>query len=348
MKKNRLGRTELLVSNYCLGTMTWGSQTGTRRAHAQIDAARDHGINFIDTSEIYPMDPVRPETIGRTERIIGLWLDGAPGRRSDVILATKHAGQGMRMVRGGAPISAATIPEAVEGSLRRLKTDYIDLYQFHWPNRGSYHFRRNWDQEAATRDPRRIADNMIDCLDALEAERKRGTIRAFGLCNETAWGLTRWIALAEGRAAPRPATIQNDYSLLQRQFDTDLAEVSLHEEAGLLASAPLSAGLLTGKYQGGAVPQGSRRARIPDLNNRVTPGSFAAVDDYMDIAFKHDLDPVHMALAWVASRPFVTSVVFGAHTGEQLDRVLAGLDTRLGEEVLRDIDLAHGDHPQPY
>ena len=348
MKMNPLGRTGLTVSELCLGTMTFGTQTSEAEGHAQIDRALAAGINIVDTAEMYPVNPVAKETVGRTEEIIGTWNAANPARRGDYILATKHSGAGLAAVRDGAPITAESIPATVEGSLRRLQTDYIDLYQFHWPNRGSYHFRRNWDQEAATRDPRRIADNMIDCLDALEAERRRGTIRAFGLCNETAWGLTRWIALAEGRAAPRPATIQNDYSLLQRQFDTDLAEVSLHEEAGLLASAPLSAGLLTGKYQGGAVPQGSRRARIPDLNNRVTPGSFAAVDDYMDIAFKHDLDPVHMALAWVASRPFVTSVVFGAHTGEQLDRVLAGLDTRLGEEVLRDIDLAHGDHPQPY
>jgi len=229
-----------------------------------------------------------------------------------------------------------------------MKTDYIDLFQFHWPNRGSYHFRRNWDQEAATLDPRRVADNMIECLDALEGERRRGRIRAFGLCNETAWGLTKWIALATGRDAPRPASIQNDYSLLHRMFDTDLAEVSLHEDAGLLASAPLAAGLLTGKYQGGAIPKGSRRERVPDLNNRVTPRSFAAVEDYMDLAFKHDLAPVHMALAWVASRPFVTSTVFGARTAEQLDRILAGLDLQLAEEVQKDIEIVHADHPHPY
>ncbi|WP_375173403.1 aldo/keto reductase [Pseudooceanicola sp.] len=348
MKTTRLGHTELQVTTFCLGTMTWGSQTGTRRAHAQLDAARDRGINFLDTAEIYPLDPVRPETIGRTERIIGLWLDGAAARRADMIIATKHAGQGMRMIRGGAPISAATIPEAVEGSLRRMKTDYIDLYQLHWPNRGSYHFRRNWDRQAATLDPHRVTDNMIDCLDALEKERRRGTIRAFGLCNETAWGLARWGTLATARQAPFPATIQNDYSLLHRMFDTDLAEVSLHDGIGLLASAPLAAGLLTGKYQGGAVPKGSRMERIPDLNNRATPRSFAAVEDYMDLAFKHDLDPVHMALAWVASRPFVTSTVFGARTAAQLTRILDGLDLELSEEVLKDIDLVHRDHPQPY
>ena len=348
MKTNRLGRTGITVSNYGLGTMTWGTQTGTRTAHAQIDAAMDRGINFIDTAEIYPMDPIKSETLGRTERIIGLWLDNARGKRSDIIIATKHAGQGMRMVRNGAPISALTIREAVEGSLRRMKTDYIDLYQFHWPNRGTYHYRRNWSAEARKADPRKIIDNMAQCLEALEAERKRGTIRAFGLSNETTWGAAKWLALADERNAPRPVTIQNEYSLLCRSFDTDLAELSLHEDLGLIANAPLAAGLLTGKYQGRAVPKGSRMERMPDLNTRATPRAFAAVDDYMDVAFKHNLDPVQMALAWVAARPFVTTTVVGTRNAEQLQRVLNGLELELEEEVLKDIDLVHQDHPLPY
>lgn len=348
MQHNRLGRTGIKVSKYCLGTMTWGSQTGARKAHAQLDAALDRGINFIDTAELYPMEPVRSETLGRTERIIGLWNERASARRGDLIIATKQAGQGMRMIRGGAPIGPDTIREAIEGSLRRLKTEYIDLYQLHWPNRGSYHFRKSWDQQAGQIDPARVADNMAQCLDTLEAERKRGTIRAFGLCNETAWGMARWLALADTRSAARPVAIQAEYSLLNRSFDTDLAELSLYEDVGLLASAPLAAGLLTGKYQGQMVPKGSRMERVPGLNNRATPASFAAVDDYIDVAFKHDLDPVHMALAWVASRPFVTSTVFGCRTPEQMIRTLDGLDTTLGEEVLKDIDLVHRDHPAPY
>lgn len=348
MQKNRLGRTEIMVSNYCLGTMTWGSQIGTRRAHAQIDAALDHGINFIDTAELYPMDPVRSETIGRTERIIGLWLDGARGKRSDLIIGTKQVGPGMRMIRSGAPISARTIPEAVEGSLRRMKTDYIDLFQFHWPNRGSPWHQTNRTGRRATHDSRHITDNMAQCLDALEAERRRGTIRTFGLSNETAWGMAKWLSLSGDRNAPRPVTVQNEFSLLHRRFETDLAELALYEDVGLLATAPLAAGLLTGKYQGKAIPKDSRMERMPTLNNRATPRSFAAVEDYMDLAFKHDLDPVHMALAWAATRPFVTSAVFGVSSPDQMQRVLSGLNLALDNEVVKDINLVSADHPLPY
>lgn len=348
MKRNRLGRTDIMVSNYCLGTMTWGSQTGARRAHAQIDAALDHGINVLDTAELYPMDPVRSETVGRTERIIGLWIDQAPARRADLVIATKQAGPGVRMVRGGAPITPDTIRQAVEGSLRRLKTDYIDLFQFHWPNRGSYHFRKSWEQQVSKFDPRRVQDNMARCLEALEDERRRGTIRAFGLSNETAWGAAKWVSLSDTLSAPRPVTVQSEYSLLHRVFDTDMAEFCLYEDVGMLANAPLAAGLLTGKYQGRAVPKQSRMERTPDLNARATPRSFAAVEDYMDLAFKHDLDPVHMSLAWVAQRPFVTSVIFGARTQDQLTHILSGIDTQLGEEVLADIDIVSQDHPAPY
>lgn len=348
MQKNRLGRSELHVSPYCLGTMTWGAQTGTRRAHAQIDTALDHGINFIDTAEIYPMDPVRSETLGRTERILGLWLDNYPGRRADLVIATKIAGPGMRKMRGGAPITPDTIREGVEGSLRRMKTDYIDLYQFHWPNRGSPQFRRDWDQQIKAHDRQAVTDNMAACLEALAAERKRGTIRAFGLSNETAWGMSNWLQLSATHNGPRPISIQNEYNLLHRQFDTDLAELCLYDDVGLLASAPLAAGLLTGKYQGGAVPKGSRMERQGTLNNRATPNSFAAVESYLDIAFKHDLDPVQMAMTWAATRPFVASVVFGVRTAEQMTRILEGAALSLSDDVLTDIAKAHKDHPLAY
>ncbi|WP_136635080.1 aldo/keto reductase [Pseudooceanicola onchidii] len=348
MQKNRLGRTEIKVSKFCLGTMTWGTQTGARKAHAQIDMALDHGVNFIDTAELYPMDPVKSETIGRTERIIGLWLEGAPNRRSDIVIATKQVGQGMRMIRDGAPINAATIRLAVEGSLRRLKTDYIDLFQFHWPNRGSYHFRPSAWHTARPPAPQKIKANMVECLHALEAERRRGTIRAFGVSNETAWGVGKWLSLAESHDAPRPVSVQNEYSLLQRSYETDLAELSVNEDIGLLANSPLAAGLLTGKYQGNAVPKGSRMERTPSLNSRATARSFAAVEDYMDLAFKHDLDPVQMAMAWVTSRPFVTSAVFGTRTAEQLARVLEGADLTLSREFLDDVEIVRRDHPMPY
>ena len=348
MRMKELGRTGIEVSTYCLGTMTWGTQTRSSEAHKQIDAALEHGINFLDTAEMYPTNPVKEETIGRTERIIGLWLEKSRGHRSEVVIATKHSGEGMKHVREGAPITAQSIPEEIEGALRRLKTDYIDLYQFHWPNRGSYHFRKNWSYDPSGQDPKAVTENMQECLLALEKERKRGTIRAFGLSNETAWGMAQWLRLAENGGWLRAATIQNEYSLLCRGFDTDLAELCLNEDVGLMAFSPLATGLLTGKYQGRAKPAGSRITVSPELGGRKTKRAFAAVDEYLDIAFKYDLDPVHMALAWVEQRPFTTSVIFGATTQAQLKHVLAGRDLKLGEEVLNELDEVHKAHPMPF
>jgi aryl-alcohol dehydrogenase-like predicted oxidoreductase len=348
MRMNQLGRTGIEVSQYCLGSMTWGNQTRSAEAHKQIDAALANGLNFVDTAEMYPVNPMREETIGRTERIIGLWMEKTRGHRSEIVLATKHSGEGMMHTREGAPISAATIPAAIEGSLRRLKTDYVDLYQFHWPNRGSYHFRQNWQYDPSAQNPRQVLDNMSECLLALEKERKRGTIRAFGLSNETAWGMAQWLRIAEGSGWLRAATIQNEYSLLCRTFDTDLAELCANESVGLLAFSPLAAGLLTGKYQGRAKPKGSRITLSPDLGGRKTARVFPAIDDYIDVAFKHDLDVVHMCLAWAAQRPFTTSVIFGATTFEQMEHVINGLDLTLSAEVLSDLDVVHKAHPMPF
>ncbi|MGI3166201.1 aldo/keto reductase [Pseudooceanicola sp. 200-1SW] len=348
MRRNKLGRTGIEVSEYCLGSMTWGNQTPSREAHKQIDAALDRGIDFIDTAEMYPVNPVREETIGRTERIIGLWLEKSRGHRGDVVIATKATGAGSAFVRDGAALTPETITEAIEGSLRRLKTDYIDLYQFHWPNRGSYHFRKYWSYDPTGMDRAEVLDNMQACLQALEKEQKRGTIRAFGLSNESAWGMAQWLRLAEEGHGPRAATIQNEYSLLCRLFDTDLGELCMLEDVGLMAYSPLGAGLLTGKYQGRAKPPGSRMALNGDLGGRATKRVFPAVDDYLDVAFKHDLDMVSMCLAWAAQRPFNASVIFGATTMEQLERILEGLDLTLSDEVLADLDAVHRAHPMPF
>ncbi len=347
MKMKKLGRTDIDVSELCLGSMTWGTQNTAEEAHGQIDRALANGINFIDTAEMYPVNPVSAETIGRTERIIGLWIEHEM-RRDEVILATKHSGEGMAHVREGAPISAASIPEAIEGSLRRLKTDYIDLYQFHWPNRGSYMFRQNWTFDPS---PQTLIDtqaHMEEALEALQKEVKKGRIRAFGLSNESAWGVAQWAATAERVGGPRAATIQNEYSLLCRLFDTDLAEASVQEDVGLLAFSPLAAGLLTGKYQGGAQPAGSRMTLNPDLGGRKTDRAFAAVDAYDDIAKRHGLDLTQMALAWCCTRPFMTSVIFGATTDAQLDHALAAADIELSAEILSEIDAVHRQHPMPY
>jgi aryl-alcohol dehydrogenase-like predicted oxidoreductase len=347
MKMKQLGRSGIEVSEFCLGTMTWGTQNIAEEAHDQIDRALDAGINFIDTAEMYPVNPVSEETIGRTERIIGLWFE-RDERREDVILATKHSGEGLMHVREGAPISSKTIPEAVEGSLRRMKTDYIDLYQFHWPNRGSYMFRKNWTYDPSSQLLLDTRHHMEDALEALQKEVRRGTIRAFGLSNESAWGTTKWLETAERMGGPRVASVQNEYSLLCRLYDTDMAEMSLQEDVPLLAFSPLAAGLLTGKYQGGAVPEGSRMSLNGDLGGRKTERAFRAVDAYVGIARKHGLDPTQMALAWCRTRPFMGSIIFGATSLEQLEVSLGAMDLDLAPEVLAEIDAAHRAHPMPY
>jgi aryl-alcohol dehydrogenase-like predicted oxidoreductase len=254
----------------------------------------------------------------------------------------------MQHVREGAPISAATIAETLEGSLRRLKTDYIDLYQFHWPNRGSYMFRQNWAFDPSQQNRAKTLDNMEECLEALQKEVKRGTIRALGLSNESAWGTTQWIAAAERVGGPRVASVQNEYSLLNRLYDTDMAEMSMNEDVGLLAFSPLATGLLTGKYQGGEIPDGSRMSLNPDMGGRRTERAFEAVDVYLDIAKKHGLDPTQMALAWCCTRPFMASVIFGATTMAQLDLALGAADVTLSDEVLDEINAANRSHPLPY
>ena len=347
MKMNPLGRTGLTVSELCLGTMTFGTQTSEAEGHAQIDRALAAGINFIDTAEMYPVNPIRAETIGRTEEIIGNWNAANKARRGEFVLATKHSGEGSK-ARDGAPISSKTIPEAVEGSLKRLQTDVIDLYQFHWPNRGSYMFRQNWTYDPSGQNKDETIANMEDCLEALQKQVDKGNIRFFGLSNESAWGTAQFLRISEEHGWPRVATMQNEYSLLCRLYDTDLAELSVNEDVGLIAFSPLAAGLLTGKYLDGAVPEGSRKSIVSDLGGRMTPRVHGAVAAYVDIAERHGLDPVHMALAWCRTRPFMASAIFGATTMDQLDVALGSVDVVLSDEVMAEIDKAHRAHPMPY
>lgn len=347
MKMNDLGKSGIKVSEYCLGSMTWGTQNTSAEAHAQIDRALAAGINFIDTAEMYPVNPMGPKTVGRTEEIIGQWFAKSQ-RRSDVVLATKHSGEGVPFVRDGAAISSATIPQTIEGSLKRLQTDYIDLYQFHWPNRGSYMFRKNWAFDPSSQDRAETVAHMEDALSALQREVKRGTIRAFGLSNESAWGMTQWAAIAAHTGGPRPIAVQNEYSLMCRLADTDVAEACVNEDIDMFAFSPLAAGLLTGKYQGGVVPEGSRMSLNGDLGGRKTERAFGAVDAYLKVAERHGLPPVHMALAWCAARPFMGSVIFGATSMDQLELALGAADVRLSDEVLADLDEVHSAHPLPY
>ena len=346
MRYTTLGRSELSVSTFCLGTMTWGSQNSDAEAFAQIDYALAQGINFLDTAEMYPTTPLSAETSGETERIIGRWL-ARSGRREDIVLATKIVGAGNRTVgRDGGPIGPKTLRLALEGSLRRLGTDRVDLYQLHWPNRGSYHFRRVWTF-APEKQPRGQAEEMAAILETLGDLVREGKIRAIGLSNESAWGTARYLSLAEARGLPRVVSIQNEYNLMCRMFDLDLAELCHQEEVGLLGYSPLAAGFLTGKYDGGARPAGSRAAINGDLGGRISAHSEPVAEAYVAIARRHGLDPAQMALAFAASRPFMASVIIGATTMEQLRADIAAADLTLPAEVLNDIAALRRRFPQP-
>ncbi|MEM7471220.1 MAG: aldo/keto reductase [Pseudomonadota bacterium] len=346
MKTIPLGRTDIQVSQLCLGSMTWGTQTSEAGGHAQMDMALEAGINFIDTAEAYPVNPMNKENAGKTEAIIGNWFE-ARSNRDKVVLATKCAGAG-NYIRDGEEISSRVIHEAIDGSLKRLKTDYIDLYQLHWPNRGSYMFRQNWTYDPSKQDKAATRAHMEDVLGALQKEVEKGRIRAFGLSNESAWGTCQWLDVAQKMGGPRVETIQNEYSLMCRMYDTDLGELGHNEQITLLAFSPLATGLLTGKYQGGAVPEGSRASIGPTLGGRMTDRTLPGAQAYLDVAAKHGLDPVHMSLAFCNQRPFPVSPIFGATTSEQLKHIIDGKDLVLSQEVLDDLNAAHRSFPMPY
>jgi aryl-alcohol dehydrogenase-like predicted oxidoreductase len=349
MKYRTLGTSDLRVSELCLGTMTWGTQNSEAEGHAQIDLALDRGVTFLDSAEVYPVNPVSKETAGRTEAIIGTWLAKNPGRRKDFVLATKVAGAGQAAVHDGVPITPAKIRAALEGSLRRLQTEVIDLYQFHWPNRGHYHFRQNWRYDPTKQDRAAVADNMAEVMAELAAQRKAGKIRYFGLSNETAWGVSAWNRAAEAAGGPRVTSIQNEYSLLCRHFDLDLAEACHHEQVALLAYSPLAAGLLTGKYAPGvAPPAGSRLALNGDLGGRVTPRVWPAVDAYAAIARRHGLDLTRMALAFTLSRPFMGASILGGTSTDHVATALGAADVTLSPEVMAEIATAWKANPDPY
>jgi aryl-alcohol dehydrogenase-like predicted oxidoreductase len=347
MRSIPLGDTDETITDYCLGTMTWGTQTPEDDAHRQVEMALEGGIDVIDTAEMYPVNPIRAETVGLTETLFGNWIGANAARRGEFKLATKHSGLNGSYVRAGQPITGASFTQTLEGSLRRLQTDYVDIYQLHWPNRGSYMFRQNWTYRPQG-DKAEILANLHEVLEAAEAAVKAGKIRHFGLSNESAWGTAAWLRLAEENGLPRVQTIQNEYSLMCRMFDTDLGELCFHERVTLLAFSPLATGLLTGKYQGGAVPEGSRMAVTPDLGGRRTQRAFDTAQVYLDVAQKHGIDPVHMALAFTVQRPFAVSTIFGATTSAQLRHILDGAHTVLSDEVLAELDEVNRAHPMPY
>jgi len=346
MRYRKLGQTDVSVSVICLGTMTWGRQNTEADGHEQMDYALAHGVNFFDTAEMYAVPP-NAETFGKTESIIGTWF-AARKNRDQVILASKVAGPGLPWVRGGNyKIDRENILAAVEGSLQRLQTDYIDLYQLHWPNRGSYHFQQHWSY-APQFDRAAVEDNFIEVLETLQELQKSGKIRFIGLSDETCWGMMTYLKLSETRGLPRMQSIQNEYSLLCRIFEPDFAEVAVAEQVGLLAWSPLGTGMLSGKYAGGARPAGTRWTLLPSSPARDTPQAHAAVAAYQQIAQKHGLDVCEMALAFVNDRPFVTSNIIGATSMAQLVSNISSINLTLSSEVLSDIAAVYRQYPMPY
>lgn len=346
MKYNKLGRTDLSVSEICLGTMTWGTQNSEAEAHEQMDYAFDNGINFFDTAELYPTTPPGAETYGDTETIIGTWLQKS-GKRQDLILASKIAGSGRSYIRDGRPITRETIREALDASLLRLKTDYLDLYQIHWPNRGTFHFRNSWKFDASKQDREQARTSFLEKLETLGELVKEGKIRAIGLSNESTWGTMRYLDVAEEKGLPRVATLQNEYNLLYRQFDLDLAEMSHHEDVGLLAYSPLGQGFLTGKYRNGARPAGARATLFDRAQRYEKPGAAEAINAYLDLAAEVGIDPAQLAIAFVLSRPFVTSAIIGATNLDQLATDIAAQDVSITPELESRIDAIHQIHSNP-
>ncbi len=343
MKYNRWGRTELLVSEICLGTMTWGQQNTETEAHEQLDYAVAQGIYFIDTSEMYPVPP-RAETASRTEQCIGTWLKHQP--RDKLIVASKVAGPGRRdWMRGGkTQVNRANIVEAVNDSLKRLQTDYLDLYQIHWPDRNVQMFGAT--EFSAKRERETVP--ILEQVEAMAELIKAGKIRHYGLSNETSWGVSRFCWVAEQIRAPAPISVQNVYNLASRQFDLDLAETSYREKVPLLAYSPLAGGMLSGKYLNGAKPAGARFTLFAEFQPRYARSIVPiAVADYGALAQKRGLAFDHMALAFVRQRWFVGATIIGATKMDQLKRNIDSVNMTLDAETLADIEAIHGKYSTP-
>ena len=347
MKYNELGQSGIKVSELCLGTMTWGSQNSQEEASQQINIAVENGINFLDTAEMYPTTPISKSTLGETERIIGRCLKENK-KRNKLIIATKITGKGFSAIRNGAAISSSNLRLALEGSLRRLQTDYIDLYQLHWANRGSYHFRRNWEFNPSSQSTKHELAQFFEILYELDKFVAEGKIRSIGLSNETSWGTQQFLKISRENNLSRIVSIQNEYSLLCRYFDTDLAEICHHEKIGLLSYSPLSCGLLSGKYLNDKIPKNSRRSINSNLSNRINEVAIEASNAYIDLAKSYNFDPSQMALSFCISRPFMTSVIFGSTTERQLINNLKSKDLKLSKKMEKEILKIYKKYPIPF
>jgi aryl-alcohol dehydrogenase-like predicted oxidoreductase len=349
MQYSKLGSSGIDVSRVCLGTMTWGKQNSEAEGFEQMDYAVAQGINFFDTAEMYAVPPTA-ETYGKTETIICNWFKNR-GKRDDIILATKIAGPGQPWVRDGkAKIDGKNITAAIDASLQRLQTDYIDLYQLHWPNRPFPHFGKNHagmiDFTAAN--TKREAENFLDVLQALDVAVKAGKIRHAGLSNDTPWGIMKYLQIAQEHGLPRMTSIQVEYNLLARTDDPYMAEVCAMEGVAYLPWSPLAQGMISGKYLNGARPEGARWTIDHRAPWRDTEQANAAVKAYMDVAEKHGLDICQMALKFCDKQSFVTSTIIGATNMDQLKTDIAAFDLDLPAEVMKDIDKVYRQYPIPF
>jgi len=347
LKYRKLGRTDLEVSLIGLGTMTWGEQNTEAEAHEQLDYALAQGVNLVDAAEMYPVPP-KPETQGLTERYIGTWL-ARTGRRHEIVLASKVAGPVRDPKRPGHIRDGKTfldrknLTEALDASLKRLQTDYLDLYQLHWPDRTTATFGKleyPWVEDAHT-------VPIEETLAVLQDFVRAGKVRHVGVSNETPWGVAQFLKASENLGLPRIAAIQNPYSLLNRVFEIGLSEFTHHEQVGLLAYSPLAMGVLSGKYLDGARPEKARLTLYTRFDRYSSPQTEAATQAYVALARQHGLSPAQLALAWVNQRPFVTSNLIGATTIAQLKENIESVDVTLSDEVLAGIEAIHKRHPNP-
>ncbi len=347
IQRRELGGTNIMVSACCLGTMTWGTQNTEAEGHEQMDYALERGVDFWDTAEMYSIPP-QPETQGNTERIIGSWLAKNPGRRADIVLATKIAGRSKMLWTRDEEVewtrhTREQIDEAVEKSLRRLQTDYIDLYQLHWPDRPVPLFGRKVSPKEYGFD----YEPFEAILEHLQRHIEAGRIRHIGLSNETPYGVMRFLAEAEAKGLPRMQSIQNVYNLVSRKFEEGLDEIALREQIGLLAYSPLAQGYLTGKYRGGALPAGSRKQLFDRLQRYESPQGLRAIESYLSLADQLGVDPTVLAIKFCDTRPFTTSTIIGATSMQQLKICIDAFDYDWSETVEAKIAALHAEQPSP-
>ena len=343
MRFRKLGTTDIDVSLICLGTMTWGTQNTEKDAFEQMDYAVSQGINFFDTAEIYSVPPTS-DSYGKTEEMIGNWFEKRKNR-DKIILASKVAGPGCDWIRGGGNnFDEKKIGEAIDGSLKRLKTDYIDLYQLHWPERSTNFFGR---RDYLFNNKEGNWNSFESILEALEKYIKSGKIRHIGMSNETPYGLSRYLEISKNKGAPRMMSVQNPYNLVNRTYEIGMSEISIREKCGLLVYYPLAAGGLSGKYRNGKMPKDSRMALFKGWERHLNPLAMKAYDKYFELAKDFNLTMVQLAQSFVNSRPFVTSNIIGATTMDQLKENVESINIEFTDEMMERVNEIHNNNPNP-